>query len=91
MKIRRRTAIVVRVDGRRRHQLPARLKLATKVNRVLDARGLSQAAAGRVLGMSQPKVSALRNYKLRGISLERLLLALAALDQKVEIVVATSV
>jgi len=57
---------------------------------VLDARGLSQAAAGRLLGMSQPKISALRNYKLRGISLERLLLALAALDQKVEIVVAAS-
>ena len=90
MKTRRRQAIVVRVQSRRRHQLPARLKLATKVNRVLDARGLSQAAAGRLLGMSQPKVSALRNYKLRGISLERLLLALAALDQKVEIVVATS-
>jgi len=90
MRTRRRHAIVVRVHARRRHQLLARLKLATKVNRVLDARGLSQAAAGRLLGMSQPKISALRNYKLRGISLERLLLALAALDQKVEIVVAAS-
>jgi predicted XRE-type DNA-binding protein len=88
MKTQRRQAIVVRVHPRRQ-QLRARQKLATKVNRVLDARGLSQAAAGRLLGMSQPKVSALRNYKLRGISLERLLLALAALDQKVEIIVAT--
>lgn len=46
--------------------------------------------AGRLLGMSQPKVSALRNYKLRGISLERLLEALADLGQDVEIVVSSS-
>lgn len=81
---------VVRVQARRRQQLPAKIKLAVKVNRVLDARGLNQTEASRVLGMTQPKVSALRNYKLRGISLERLLQALADLDQDVEIVVGSS-
>jgi hypothetical protein len=40
--------------------------------------------------MPQPKVSAIHNYKLRGISLERLLQALADLDQHVEIVVSPS-
>jgi len=37
--------------------------------------------------MPQPKVSAIRNYKLRGISVERLLQALADLGQHVDIVV----
>jgi len=40
--------------------------------------------------MPQPKVSAIRNYKLRGISLERLMQALTALGQHVEIVVSPS-
>jgi predicted XRE-type DNA-binding protein len=40
--------------------------------------------------MPQPKVSVIGNYKLRGISLLRLLLALAALGQHVEIVVTPS-
>jgi predicted XRE-type DNA-binding protein len=43
-----------------------------------------------MLGMPQPKVSAIQNYKLRGISLERLMQALTALGQRVEIVVSPS-
>ena len=40
-----------------------------------------------ITGMTQPKVSQVRRYKLQNISLERLLQALVALDQRVEIVV----
>lgn len=65
----------------------AKVTLASKLNELLDANGLSQSAAAQLLGMSQPKVSAIRNYKLRGISLERLMQALLALNQQVEIVV----
>lgn len=36
---------------------------------------------------SQPKVSALRNYKLAGFSVERLMNLLTALDQDVDIVI----
>jgi predicted XRE-type DNA-binding protein len=61
--------------------------LATRINDLIQARGLSQAQAGQILKMPQPKVSAIRNYKLRGISLERLLEALADLGQDVEIVI----
>ena len=64
--------------------------IASKLNQIIDARGLSQAKAGEVLGMPQPKISAIRNLKLSGISLERLLHALAALDQHVDIVVGPS-
>ena len=53
----------------------------------MDCRHLTQSDAAELLGMPQAKVSAIRNYKLRGISLERLMHALVALDQNVEIVV----
>jgi predicted XRE-type DNA-binding protein len=67
-----------------------RIAIASKLNQLIDARGLSQAKAGEVLGMPQPKISAIRNLKLSGISLERLLQALAAFDQHVDIVVGPS-
>jgi predicted XRE-type DNA-binding protein len=37
--------------------------------------------------VEQPKISALRNYKLAGLSVERLLNLLMALDHDVEIVI----
>jgi predicted XRE-type DNA-binding protein len=68
-------------------ELSAKTLLAVKINRLLDARELRQAQAAQLLGMPQPKVSAIRNYKLQGVSLERLMHALVALNQTVEIVV----
>jgi predicted XRE-type DNA-binding protein len=65
----------------------AKLRLAYALNQVLDGRSLTQAAAAQVLGLTQPKVSALRNYKLAGFSVERLMTLLTALDQDVEIVI----
>ena len=65
----------------------ARLRLACVLNHVLSARSLSQADAARVLRVTQPKVSALRHYKLTGFSVERLLNLLTAVDQDVEIVI----
>lgn len=65
----------------------AKLRLAYALNQVLDQRELTQTAAARLLGLSQPKVSALRNYKLSGFSVERLMTLLNALDQDVEIVI----
>src|SRR6476661_3295513 len=65
----------------------ARLRLAYALNQVLEHRGLTQAAAATLLGLSQPKVSALRNYKLAGFSVERLMRFLNALGQDVEIVI----
>jgi predicted XRE-type DNA-binding protein len=61
--------------------------LASKVNVLLDEQRLSQNAAAQRLGMPQSKVSAIRNYKLHGISLERLMQALISLNQRVEIVI----
>jgi predicted XRE-type DNA-binding protein len=71
-------------------ELTAKTILAKKINDILENRGLAQVDAAKLLGMPQPKVSAIRNYKLQGISLERLMQALTALGQHVEIVVKPS-
>jgi predicted XRE-type DNA-binding protein len=65
----------------------AKLRLAYALNRVVERRALTQAAAATLLGLSQPKVSALRHYKLAGFSVERLMNLLTALDQDIEIVI----
>jgi len=64
-----------------------KLRLAHAINGVIARRRLSQAAAAEKLGINQPKVSALANYKLDGFSVERLMTFLTALDQDVEIVI----
>jgi predicted XRE-type DNA-binding protein len=61
--------------------------LAAQLNRLIDLRKLSQVEAASLIGMTQPKVSRIRRYRLQNISLERLMQALIALDQHVEIVV----
>lgn len=65
----------------------ARVRLAVAINHILEARSLSQTAAARLLNVSQPKISALANYRLEGFSVERLMHFLNALDQDVEIVI----
>ena len=64
-----------------------KLRLAHAINGVIARRRLTQAAAAERLGVNQPKVSALANYKLEGFSVERLMTFLTALDQDVEIVI----
>jgi predicted XRE-type DNA-binding protein len=68
-------------------ELTAKASLAVKFNQLIEKRGLSQTEAAAITGMTQPKVSQVRRYKLQNISLERLMRALVALDQHVEIVV----
>ncbi len=68
-------------------ELSAKAALALKLNKLIDERGLSQIDAATLTGMTQPKVSQVRRYKLQNISLERLMRALVSLDQHVEIVV----
>jgi predicted XRE-type DNA-binding protein len=66
-------------------ELTAKASLAVKLNDLIQKRGLSQAEVAAITGMTQPKVSQVRRYKLQNISLERLLQALVSLDQRVEI------
>ena len=64
-----------------------KLRLAYAINSIIDERRLSQASAAERWSINQPKVSALRNYKLDGFSVERLMTFLTALDRDIEIVI----
>lgn len=64
-----------------------KLRLAHAINGVIARRRLTQVTAAEKLRVSQPKVSALANFKLDGFSVERLMTFLTALDQDVEIVI----
>lgn len=68
-------------------ELSAKAGLALKLNELIEQRGLNQTQAAAITGMTQPKISQVRHYKLQNISLERLMQALVSLDQQVEIIV----
>jgi predicted XRE-type DNA-binding protein len=65
----------------------AKAELAAKISEIVAAKGLTQAEAAKVLGIDQPKVSALLRGKLTGFSTERLIRFLNGLGRDVEIVV----
>ena len=66
-------------------ELGTKVRLAVSLNAILERRKLTQAEAARVLGVNQPKVSALKGYKLEGFSVERLMRFATALGQDVVI------
>lgn len=65
-----------------------KLQLAFALNRTIAEANLTQIEIGQRLGLQQPKVSALVNYKLSGFSVERLFELLVAMGRDVTIVVA---
>jgi len=62
-------------------------RLALAVNELLKARKLKQREIAILLGVPQPKVSSLKNYRLDQFSVERLMQFLTALNQDVEIMI----
>jgi len=65
----------------------ARLRLAYALNDVLEERHHSLADAAKLLGISRASVSALREYKLSGFSLERLMKLITAVGLDVQITI----
>jgi predicted XRE-type DNA-binding protein len=68
-----------------REQLKAHLTL--RIYRLIKQRDLTQAQAGKILGIKQPHVSALMRGQSGAFSVERLMDFLTALGQDVEITV----
>jgi predicted XRE-type DNA-binding protein len=62
-------------------------RLALAINRIIKDQGLKQIDTARLLGVPQPKVSALVNYRLDGFSVEKLMDYIVALGRDVEIIV----
>lgn len=65
----------------------ARVRLAQQIAEIIDRKELSQTEAAELMGLDQPKVSALVRGRLSGFSTDRLLRCLMLLGQDVEIVV----
>lgn len=65
----------------------AKSDLAIQISKIIQQKGWTQKKAAGVLGIDQPKVSALKNGRLGGFSIERLLSFLRALDRDIDIVV----
>lgn len=62
-----------------------RVQLAVRLNDLLAAEGLTQAAAAKRMGIAQPHVSELKHYKLSRFSSERLLHYITLLNRDVEL------
>ena len=67
--------------------LLAKAELAAKIVAEIQRRRLTQSQAAVILGIDQPKVSALKQGKLSGFSIERLMRLLLVLGRDIEIVV----
>ncbi|MGH6718697.1 MAG: helix-turn-helix domain-containing protein [Alphaproteobacteria bacterium] len=65
----------------------AKAQLASLIRRAIQRKRLTQIRAAEVMGLDQPKVSALVNGRLGGFSSDRLMRFLTALGQDVDIVV----
>jgi predicted XRE-type DNA-binding protein len=64
-----------------------KVRLAVGINQIILRRGMSQSRAAELLGINQPKISALSKYRLEGFSVERLMRFLTSLNQDVEIII----
>lgn len=65
--------------------LLAKARIAAQISKHIDDSGLSQAQAAELLGIDQPKVSALVRGRLSGFTLDRLLRFLNDLNYDVHI------
>ena len=70
-------------------ELQTKVRLGAAICSTVERDELTQAQIATLLGINQPKVSALLHFKLEGFSVERLMRFLVALGQDVEITVKT--
>jgi predicted XRE-type DNA-binding protein len=68
--------------------LEVRAELINTIARIVGQRDLTQARIGELIGMDQPRVSALLRGRITKFSTERLLKALSDLGQDVELRIA---
>jgi|SRR5712692_1321005 len=68
-------------------ELLLKSKIVVELHRLVKERKLTQTAAAKLVGISQPDLSNLLRGRLRGYSAERLMRMLTALNQDVEITI----
>lgn len=62
-------------------------KLVAKISEIVRSKGLTQVETAKILGLTQPKVSAILRGRFRGVSERKLIECLTLLGRDVEIVV----
>lgn len=60
-------------------------RIALRIHKAIEEKGLSLREAGKLMGVDHAKVSAIINGRLRGFSIDRLFRFLNALDVNVQI------
>lgn len=73
------------IGARNPKDMLAKARLAHRICEVIAARALTQTKAAEILGLDQPKISALMRGKLKGFSAERLFRCLNDLGEEVVI------
>ena len=68
-------------------EMLVKAKLVRKISEIVRSKGLTQVETAKVLGLTQPKVSALLRGQFRGVSERKLIDCLTSLGRDVEIVV----
>ena len=66
-------------------EMLARSELVRHINRIIQQRRLNQVDAAKLLGINQPKVSALKCGRITEFSIDRLMRFLVALGQGIDI------
>ncbi len=66
----------------------ARVDLAERIRQLIAKRELNQIQAAELLGLDQPKISALIHGRIEGYSIDRLIRCLNALGHQVKITIA---
>lgn len=54
--------------------------IAMEIERIIEKRGLTQAEAAKLMGIDQPKISAIFSGKFRGFTIDRMIRFLERLD-----------
>jgi len=68
-------------------EMQVKAEIVYRIVHIIEERGLTQEQAAALMGLDQPKVSALLRGRFRGYSLDRLFRLLLALDNDVSIVI----
>ncbi len=68
-------------------EMQVKAEIVYRIARSIEERRLTQEQAATIMGLDQPKVSALLRGRFRGYSLDRLFRLLLALDNDVSIII----
>jgi len=71
-------------------EMLVKAQLVSKIAEIIQRRGLTQVEAAKLLGLTQPKVSAMLRGQFRGFSERKLIDCLTSLGRDVQIVIKES-